>query len=62
MRMERLTGTWYYRQDGQRWGPVSSAQLKELLTAGQIGPRMPVWKEECRGLLFVPAATAACGA
>jgi hypothetical protein len=61
MRMERLTGTWYYRQDGQRRGPVSSSQLRELLTAGRIAPRMAVWKAKRRGLLFVPAATAASG-
>ena len=50
---------WYYRHEGERLGPVSTTQLKDLLATGQLRPRQAVWQEENKSLWFVPAATAA---
>jgi hypothetical protein len=56
---ERLPEGWYYRQDGQPAGPVSAQELKDLLAAGRLRPRQPVWQHGPQGLVFVHAATAA---
>jgi len=53
---------WYYRQNGETFGPIHSEQLRELLAAGQLRPRQAVWQKGSHGLLFVHAATAASGA
>jgi hypothetical protein len=60
-REERPCEGWFYKQDGQGFGPVSTEQLKELLAAGQLQPCQAVWKQSSHGLLFVHAATAAFG-
>jgi hypothetical protein len=52
---------WYYKQDGQAFGPIPTGQLKELLAAGRLQPRQAVWQRGTHGLLFVHAATAAFG-
>jgi hypothetical protein len=36
---------WYYARNGQHQGPVTSAQLKQMAAAGQIGPDDLVFKE-----------------
>ena len=61
MTTERSPGGWYYRRDGQPAGPVSAEELKDLLAAGRLRPRQPVWQQGPHGLLFVRAATAAGG-
>jgi TM2 domain-containing membrane protein YozV len=40
-----MASEWYYSHDGQRLGPVSSEQLKELALAGKLGPDDLVWKD-----------------
>jgi hypothetical protein len=52
---------WYYKQDGQAFGPVPTGRLKELLAAGRLRPCQAVWQRGGDGLRFVHAATAACG-
>jgi hypothetical protein len=58
-REERPSEGWYYRHDGQAFGPVASAQLRDLLAAGRLRPRQAVWQRGGHGLLFVQAAMAA---
>ena len=36
---------WYYSESGQQAGPVSSEQLKQLATSGQLQPSDLVWKD-----------------
>jgi hypothetical protein len=36
---------WYYTDQGQRRGPVSPEQLKQLATSGRIQPSDMVWKQ-----------------
>ena len=60
-REERPFEGWYYRQDGQAFGPIPTGRLKELLAAGQLQPRQAVWQQGSHGLRFVHAATAASG-
>jgi hypothetical protein len=50
---------WYYRQDGEKAGPVSAVRLKELLASGLLQPRQAVWTHGGDRLLFLPAVTAA---
>jgi hypothetical protein len=52
---------WYYKQNGETFGPVSLDQLRELLTTGELLPRQAVWKVGTQSLLFVHATTAAMG-
>jgi hypothetical protein len=56
---ERPFEGWYYKQDGQAFGPIPTGQLKELLAAGRLQPRQAVWQRSSHGLHFVHAATAA---
>ena len=60
-REERPCEGWYYKQDGQAFGPVPTGRLRELLAAGRLRPRQAVWRRGNDGLLFVHAATAASG-
>jgi hypothetical protein len=53
---------WFYKQNGERFGPVSRLQLRELVTSGQIQHRQAVWKQDTQSLFFVCAATVAFGA
>lgn len=39
-----MASAWYYAQDGQRLGPVSSRQLKQLAVGGRLRPTDLVWK------------------
>jgi hypothetical protein len=36
---------WYYAQNGQSVGPVSQAELKQLIAAGQVGGDDQVWHQ-----------------
>lgn len=36
---------WYYSQNGQKHGPISSAELKQLAAAGKLQPTDLIWKE-----------------
>jgi len=40
-----MANEWYYSKSGQRFGPVSGQQLKELAAKGQLGAGDLVWKE-----------------
>jgi TM2 domain-containing membrane protein YozV len=40
-----MASEWYYSQDGERHGPISTDQLKDLAAAGKIGPDNLVWKD-----------------
>ena len=65
-RAERPLEGWYYKQDGQAFGPLPTGQLKELLAAGRLQPRQAVWQRGSDGCLrddgpLVPAvAVRAC--
>jgi len=52
---------WFFKQNGERFGPVSQPQLTELITSGQIQPRQAVWKQCLEDLFFVCAGTVAFG-
>ena len=58
-REERHFEGWYYKLEGQVFGPISIGHLKKLLAAGRIQPCQAVWQQECDGLRFVHAAAAA---
>ena len=60
-REERRFEGWYYKQDGQAFGPIPTGRLKELLAAGRLQPRQAVWQRSGHGLRFVHAATAVFG-
>lgn len=36
---------WYYQQNGQKHGPISGADLKQLVVAGKLQPTDLIWKE-----------------
>jgi hypothetical protein len=52
---------WFYKQNGEKFGPVSRLQLRELVTSGQIQARQAVWKQCTQDLFFVCAATVVFG-
>lgn len=37
---------WHYARNGERHGPVTATQLKELATTGQLFPDDLVWRED----------------
>ena len=62
MRREEPPGEgWYYRQDGEAFGPIPTEKLKELLAAGRLRPRQAVWQKGSHSLRFIHAETAASG-
>ena len=60
-RQEGPSEGWFYQQAGETCGPVSTEQLKELLTVGLLQPRQAVWQKGSHSLRFVHAAMAASG-
>jgi hypothetical protein len=60
-REERPSEGWYYKQDGQAFGPILTEQLRQLLAAGRLRPRQAVWQRGSHGLRFVHTETAASG-
>ena len=58
--------TWFYGKGGQKLGPVSDEELRNLVSRGTLGPNDLVWKEGMAdwqkastvpGLVFPPDAT-----
>ena len=39
-----MTAEWHYTKDGQKYGPLSAAELKALARSGQLAPTDMVWK------------------
>ncbi len=58
MRREDWLDGWYYKLDGQTFGPVAAGELKELLAAGRLQPQDPVWKQVGPCRLYVRSVTA----
>jgi hypothetical protein len=52
---------WYYKQNGETFGPVSLHQLQVLVTNGQLHPRHAVWQVGNQCLLFLHASTVVSG-
>jgi hypothetical protein len=46
---------WFYKLDGETFGPLSQAQVQELLLVGQLQPRQIVWNRAQESLLFLRA-------
>jgi TM2 domain-containing membrane protein YozV len=40
-----MASEWYYSHNGERHGPVSTSQLKELAAGGRLRPEDLVWKD-----------------
>lgn len=40
-----MSTLWHYAKNGQQMDPVTPAELRQLVNAGEIGPRDLVWKE-----------------
>ena len=53
-----MADQWYYAQQGQRQGPVSDEELKQLASSGQLKPTDKVWK---KGMVAWEAASAVEG-
>ncbi len=49
---------WYYTHAGKTLGPVSSAQLRQLATSGQLAPNDLIWPEGGQQSGAVPAQAA----
>jgi len=60
MSSNNLHDGWYFRSGPETVGPVSTAELRELLSSGRVAPRQAVWQRRPQACLFVHAATAAC--
>lgn len=39
---------WHYARGGEKHGPITTAQLKELATTGQLSPDDLVWREDMK--------------
>jgi GYF domain 2 len=50
-----MSQQWYYAHEGQQFGPVVAAQLKQAADAGQLYPMDLVWKEGLAN--WVPASS-----
>jgi GYF domain 2 len=50
---------WFYKQNSERFGPVSSLQLREMVASGQLQPRQAVWQQSLENLFFVRAGSVA---
>lgn len=59
MRRPSYGDGWFYKQNGETFGPVSLLQLRELVAPGQIQPRQAVWKQNAQDHFFYCAATVA---
>lgn len=47
-----LADGWFFRRNGERCGPVSTMQLKELFDSGQLRPGQAVWKQAIQCSLY----------
>lgn len=43
-----MSKNWHYAKDGEKHGPITSAQLKELAKSGQLSPDDLVWREDMK--------------
>ena len=43
--IQAVAEQWYYAQQGQRKGPVSEEQIRQLMSSGQIQPTDLLWKK-----------------
>ena len=50
---------WYYKQNGQRFGPLSTGEVRQLLDAGRLHSVDRVWQQWVRGQDRKLAATTA---
>lgn len=41
-----MAANWHYAKGGEKHGPITAAQLKELATTGQLSPDDLVWRED----------------
>ncbi|NBT14300.1 MAG: DUF4339 domain-containing protein, partial [Planctomycetia bacterium] len=44
-----VTDEWFYRRDGQQFGPVSSRKLLRLVLRGEVGADDMLWREGMPG-------------
>lgn len=49
---------WYYMHAGQKWGPVTAAQLRQLANSGRLEPNDLIWPEGRDQKQGVPAQAA----
>ncbi|HEY1378328.1 MAG TPA: GYF domain-containing protein [Gemmataceae bacterium] len=40
-----MASEWYYSHNGERHGPISTSQLKEMAAGGRLRPEDLVWKD-----------------
>jgi tetratricopeptide (TPR) repeat protein len=45
LRENKMAQEWYYSKDGERQGPVTPQQLKQLAASGDLQPTDLIWKE-----------------
>lgn len=43
-----MSKNWHYAKDGEKHGPITSAQLKELAKSGELAPDDLVWREDMK--------------
>lgn len=43
-----MSHNWYYARGGEKHGPISSTELKQLATEGQLSPDDLVWREDMK--------------
>ncbi|MEZ5941409.1 MAG: DUF4339 domain-containing protein, partial [Planctomycetaceae bacterium] len=43
-----MAANWHYAKGGEKHGPITSAQLKELAAKGQLSPDDLVWREDMK--------------
>lgn len=43
-----MSNNWHYAKGGEKHGPITAAQLKELVTTGQLAPDDLVWCEDMK--------------
>jgi len=41
-----MANNWYYAQNGEKQGPISSSELKRLASEGRLSPDDLVWRED----------------
>ena len=49
-----MADQWFYSQEGQQYGPMSTLQIKNLATAGELQPNDLLWKEGLES--WIPAS------
>lgn len=49
-----MNDAWFYRVGESQWGPVPATELKRLMSTGQLGPAIAVWRDGMPG--WMPAS------